>query len=67
MYYYGRGLPQNYTEALQSFARAAKAGNSDGMYNAGLMHKEGRGTVANVTEVRKTPSWPSSWANFSLS
>jgi TPR repeat protein len=53
MYYYGRGLPQNYTEALQSFARAAKAGNSDGMYNAGLMHKEGRGTAANVTEVRK--------------
>jgi TPR repeat protein len=52
MYYYGRGLPQNYTEALQSFARAAKAGNSDGMYNAGLMHKEGRGTAANVTEVR---------------
>jgi TPR repeat protein len=46
-------VPQNYSAALESFEAAALAGNSDAMYNAGLMHKEGRGTLINNSAAEK--------------
>lgn len=47
--FFGRGLEQNYTEALHYFERAAApvgAGDADSAFNAGYMHEHGLGTPA---------------------
>ena len=41
MYYTGKGLPQNYGEALKWFRRAADQGSSAAMHNLGEMYLSG--------------------------
>jgi TPR repeat protein len=38
LYEAGRGVPQDYAEAMRWYRKAADAGNSWGMYNIGALH-----------------------------
>jgi TPR repeat protein len=51
-------------QALVNFEAAAEAGNSDALYNAGLMHKEGRGTPVNMSAAEKFFLRASSYGHF---
>jgi TPR repeat protein len=43
MYYQGKGLPQDYVEALRWYRKAADQGNAKGQYGVGFMYEEGKG------------------------
>jgi TPR repeat protein len=43
MYYWGKGTPQNYKEALKWFSKSAKQGNADAQYVLGGMYYLGDG------------------------
>ena len=43
MYYYGKGVPQDYAEAVRWWWEAAEQGNADSQFNLGWMYKEGQG------------------------
>ncbi len=45
MYMNGRGVPRNYTTALQWFSRSAASGSSLGQNNLGGMYRDGRGVT----------------------
>lgn len=50
LYYYGaRGLPRDYTQALNYFNQAAERGDANGMCGAANMYLKGEGTPVNVT------------------
>lgn len=43
MYYQGKGVPQDYVEALRWYRRAADQGNAKGQYAVGFMYERGKG------------------------
>jgi Sel1 repeat len=43
MYYQGKGVPQDYIEALRWYRKAADQGNAKGQYGVGFMYEEGKG------------------------
>jgi len=43
MYDYGRGVPQNYTEAMKWYRRAAEQGLPEAQVNLGVLYYDGRG------------------------
>src|SRR5437762_2908001 len=43
MYSNGKGVPQNYTQAVKWLRLAAGNGDANGQYNLGLMYANGRG------------------------
>ena len=43
MYYNGRGVPQDYTEALKWYRLAAEQGHAAAQFNLGLMYENGQG------------------------
>jgi TPR repeat protein len=43
MYYQGKGVPQDYVEALRWYRKAADQGNAKGQYGVGFMYEEGKG------------------------
>jgi hypothetical protein len=47
MYHYGRGVPQNYTEAVKWYRRAAEQGYGLAQYNLGILYYQGRGVARN--------------------
>lgn len=53
MYDYGRGVPQDNTEALKWYRKAAEQGLPDAQYNLGLMYEKGQGVPQNHTEAGK--------------
>jgi hypothetical protein len=42
-HYTGRGMPQDYKEAVKWFSIAAEQGDANGQTNLGVMYEEGRG------------------------
>jgi len=52
-YYHGRGVPQNYKEAVKWYNRAAEQGLAEAQYNLGLMYYHGRGVPQNYKEAVK--------------
>ena len=53
MSYYGKGVPQNYAEALKWWRKAAEQGDTKAQYNLGLMYEEGKGVVRDYAEAVK--------------
>ncbi|MGE4318586.1 MAG: DUF1566 domain-containing protein [Deferribacterales bacterium] len=51
--FYGRGVRQNYAEALNSYIKSAENKNPDAMNNAGYMLRMGLGTEKNDAEAFK--------------
>ncbi|HST11681.1 MAG TPA: tetratricopeptide repeat protein [Terriglobales bacterium] len=43
MYYYGRGVPQDYTEAIAWYRKAADQGNGKAEYGLSFMYRESKG------------------------
>jgi TPR repeat protein len=50
MYFHGEGVPQNYTEALLWFRKAADQGNAKAQYGIGYMYHNGKGVPQNNAE-----------------
>lgn len=47
MYYNGRGVPQNHSNAVRWFRAAAEQGDDDAQTNLGIMYVSGRGVPQN--------------------
>jgi TPR repeat protein len=50
MYYFGRGVPQDYSEAVRWYRKAADQGDSQAQFNLGLMYHDGRGVPPDQAE-----------------
>lgn len=53
LYATGQGVPQNDTEALSWFTKAAQQGDADAQNNLGYMYSQGRGTKVNREQAIK--------------
>ena len=53
MYKKGRGVPQNYGEALKWFKVSAEKGFALGQYNLGVMYEKGQGVSQNYKDAFK--------------
>ena len=53
MYYEGRGVPQDYAEALKWFRLAAAQGDALAQYHLGLMYAKGYGVPQDHIEAHK--------------
>ncbi|MBQ1931964.1 MAG: sel1 repeat family protein, partial [Muribaculaceae bacterium] len=49
-YYNGRGVDQNYDEAVKWYRKAAKQGNAPAQYNLGYCYYNGHGVDKNYDE-----------------
>jgi len=45
MYYYGRGVTQDYKKAVEWFTKAAEQGNAKGQNNLGVLYENGKGVT----------------------
>jgi len=52
-YYDGRGVAQDYTEAVKWFRKAADQGYVEAMHNLGLMYAKGQGVPQDYVEAHK--------------
>jgi hypothetical protein len=50
MYYYGRGVPQDYAEALGWFRKAADQGDAEAQYDVGSRYYYGQGVAQDYAE-----------------
>ncbi len=70
MYAYGHDVPQDYTEAMKWYLRAAEQGNVGAQNNLGVMYDEGQGVTQNYTEAidwyRKAADQGNSGAQYNL-
>ena len=53
LYARGQGLPQDYSEALKWYRKAADQGNADAQLNLGAMYDKGLGVASNSAESAK--------------
>jgi uncharacterized protein len=53
LYYHGRGVPQNYAEALKWSRLAADKGDASAQYNLGDMYRQGQGVTQDYAEAVK--------------
>jgi uncharacterized protein len=50
MYEFGKSVPQNYTEALKWYRKAADQGDVDAQLSLGLMYDKGEGAPQNYVQ-----------------
>ena len=60
MYYYGRGTPQNFRLAADSFLKGAEWGDGKAQFILGLMYWNGKGVPQNLVQAHK-------WLNLAAS
>ena len=48
MYYFGKGVPQDYGEAAKWFRKVAEQGITVAQFNLGLMYHQGEGVPKNL-------------------
>jgi hypothetical protein len=53
MYYYGKGVTQNYNEAVKGYRLAAVQGNADAQSQLGVMNRDGKGVTQNYKVAAK--------------
>jgi TPR repeat protein len=53
MYDYGRGVPQDYAEAVKWNRRAAEQGHAKAQYNVGFSYENGQGVLQDYAEAVK--------------
>jgi len=70
MYYFGKGVPQDDTEAVKWYRKAAGQGHASAQYNLGNMYADGRGVPQDYTEAinwyRKAAEQGYAGAQFNL-
>ena len=49
-YYYGRGVPQNYSKAAEYYTKAARYGRPEAQFRLGCMYQWGQGVSENLSE-----------------
>ena len=52
-YYYGKGVPKDYHEALKWYRKAANRGHANAQNSLGLMYQNGRGVPQDYSEAVK--------------
>src|SRR3989338_2364289 len=50
MYELGKGIPQDYQEAVMWYRKAAEQGHADAQFNLGLMYAQGHGVIQDYPE-----------------
>ena len=50
VHHFGRGVPQDYKEALRWYLKAAKQNNAHAQYLIGTMHEDGEGVPSSAQE-----------------
>ena len=50
MYQFGYGVPENASEAVRGYRKAAEQGYADAQYLLGVMHRDGHGVIKDVVE-----------------
>ncbi len=53
MYHHGRGVPQDYAEAMMWYRLAADQGNASAQYNLALMYHHGQGVPQDYAEAAR--------------
>ena len=53
MYRDGRGVPQDFTQAMAWYRKAADQGSAVAQYNLGVMYRDGRGVPQGYVEAHK--------------
>jgi Sel1 repeat len=70
IYYYGRGVPQDYPEALRWARKAADQGDAHAQYDIGYLYERGRGVPQDYTEAlrwyHKAADQGEAWAQASI-
>jgi hypothetical protein len=70
IYYYGRGVPQDYTEALRWARKAADQGNAHAQYDIGYLYELGHGVPQDYNEAlrwyHKAADQGEAWAQASI-
>ena len=70
MYYYGRGVPQNYEKAIDWFTKSAEQDNAWAQNNLGLMYDNGRGAPQDYEKAidwfTKSAEQDFAWAQYNL-
>ena len=71
MYEFGRGVGQDYTEAMDWYIKAANKDHAQAQYAIGLLYEHGRGVVPNASTVAewytKAANQGDTWAINNLS
>src|SRR5580698_994906 len=49
----GRGVPQDYAQAVRWYAKAAEQANAEGQFNLGVMYTNGQGVARDYTQAVK--------------
>ena len=71
-YEHGKGVPQDYKEAVKWYLKAAEQGNAIGQFNLGVMYEHGKGVPQDYEEAlnwyrkaaeQATPQGRAVWAN----
>ena len=53
MYYYGQGVPQDYSEALKWYKMAGERGDAKALFSVGRMYNAGMGVARDYVEALK--------------
>jgi TPR repeat protein len=53
MYFNGRGVPQDYKEAIRLYRLSAEQGYAEAQYNLGVMYADGQGVAEDYAEAIK--------------
>ena len=53
MYYYGQGVPEDYTESAKWYRKAAEQGHAEAQFHLGLMYRLGYGVPEDYAEAAK--------------
>ena len=69
-YYYGRGLPQSYSDAFHWNSKAAESGNSQAEYVLGILYQRGKGVPQSFSDAfnwyQKAANQGHGWAQVGL-
>ena len=53
LYYFGRGVPRDYTKAREWFEKAAAQGHADAQYNLGMLYDFEKGVLQNFASAKR--------------
>jgi TPR repeat protein len=53
LYYFGRGVPKDYTKAREWFEKAAAQGHADAQYNLGMLYDFEKGVLQNFASAKR--------------
>jgi len=70
LYFYGKGVSQDYAQAAAWYRKAADQGNADGQFNLGMLYESGKGVPPDYVQAaswyRKAADQGTAYAQFNL-